>query len=54
MQTDHPDIVARLDRLDLRMGELLDLLAAQRAVKDWYTTAEIARILGKADFTVRE
>jgi hypothetical protein len=54
MQTDHPDIVARLDRLDLRMGELLDLLAAQRAVKDWYTTAEIARILGKAVFTVGE
>jgi hypothetical protein len=54
MQTDHPDIVARLDRIDLRMGELLDLLVAQRAVKDWYTTAEIAKILDKAEFTVRE
>src|SRR5438309_7924865 len=54
MQPDHPDILARLDRLDSRIGELHDLLTAQRTVKDWYTTAEVARVLGKADFTVRE
>jgi hypothetical protein len=54
MQTDHPEILARLDRLELCVGEVRDLLVAQRSVKDWYTTAEIARILGKAEFTVRE
>jgi Helix-turn-helix domain len=54
MQTDHPDILARLDRLELCVGEVRDLLVAQRDVKDWYTTAEIAKILGKAEFTVRE
>jgi hypothetical protein len=54
MQTNHPDILARLDRLELCVGEVRDLLVAQRAVKDWYTTAEIAKILDKAEFTVRE
>jgi hypothetical protein len=54
MQTDHPEILARLDRLDARVSQWLDLLVAQRAVKDWYTTAEITKILGKAEFTVRE
>jgi hypothetical protein len=34
MQTDHPDILARLDRLELCVGEVRDLLVAQRAVKD--------------------
>jgi hypothetical protein len=32
----------------------LDQLVQQRTVKEWYTTAEVAQILGKADFTVRE
>lgn len=26
----------------------------QRSVKDWYTTAELAEILGRSEFTVRE
>ncbi len=48
------------DRLDLilqrldRMAAVLEDLAKQRTVKDWYSTEEIARILGKAEFTVRE
>jgi hypothetical protein len=32
----------------------LQLLVAQRTVKDWYSTAEVADLLGKAEFTVRE
>jgi hypothetical protein len=54
MQPDHPDILARLDRLDSRIGELHDLLVTQRTVKDYYTTAEVAALIGKAEFTVRE
>ena len=42
-----------LERLG-RMEEALMLLVRQRTVKDWYSTAEIAEILGKAEFTVRE
>ena len=29
-------------------------LGEQRTVKEWYSTAEVATILGKAEFTVRE
>lgn len=36
------------------VGEILDLLRTQRTIKDYYTTAEVAQLLGKAEFTVRE
>jgi hypothetical protein len=49
-----PEVVARLDRLDAKLDELADLLIRQRTVKDYYTTAEVAEITGKAEFTVRE
>src|SRR5262249_57434362 len=32
----------------------LATLVEQRTVKDWYGTEEVAKILGKAEFTVRE
>jgi hypothetical protein len=41
------------DRLD-RIESLLAALVERQAVKDWYTTEEIARLVGKAEFTVRE
>ena len=41
------------ERLD-RIESLLEGLIQQRTVKDWYTIAEAAEILGKAEFTVRE
>lgn len=34
--------------------EILDLLISQRTVKDFYSTAEVAEMLKKAEFTVRE
>lgn len=34
--------------------EVRDLLVSQKTVKDFYTTAEVATMLGKAEFTVRE
>jgi hypothetical protein len=40
----------RLDRIEAALG----LLVQQRTIKDWYSTAEIAGIVGKAEFTVRE
>jgi helix-turn-helix protein len=43
-------LVLQLNRIE----EKLDLLLQQRTVKDWYTTAEVAQVLGKAEFTVRE
>jgi predicted site-specific integrase-resolvase len=29
-------------------------LVEKQQLKDWYTIAEVARVLGKAEFTVRE
>ena len=40
----------RLDRIEAS----LNLLVQQRTVKDWYTTGEVAQLVGKAEFTVRE
>jgi len=44
------EILERLERLE----GLLVVLVEGRTVKDWYTTAEVAHALGKAEFTVRE
>lgn len=43
-------ILERLDRIETAVTEML----RQRAVKDWYSTDEVAQMLGKAEFTVRE
>ncbi len=43
-------LVERLDRIEAA----LQALVRQKAVKDWYSTTEIAEILGKAEYTVRE
>ncbi|MCY2993348.1 MAG: helix-turn-helix domain-containing protein [Planctomycetota bacterium] len=43
-------LVQRLERIET----LLEQLVSQRTVKDWYTIAEVAQILGRAEFTVRE
>jgi hypothetical protein len=44
------DVRARLARIEGTLKALLE----RQAVKDWYTTAEVARLLGKAEYTVRE
>ena len=44
------ELHARLERIEA----LLTSLVEQRTVKEWYSTAEVATLLGKAEFTVRE
>src|SRR6202035_4019772 len=41
------------DRLD-KIESLLLVLVERQQTKEWYTTAEFARLVGKAEFTVRE
>lgn len=51
------NLLRRLDEVLVRMTQVevtLDQLVQQKAIKDWYTTSEVAAILGKAEFTVRE
>src|SRR5260221_9985381 len=51
MQTEvHENVAERLQRIE----QMLEILVQQRTVKEWYSTAEVAGILSKAEFTVRE
>ena len=55
MNTDTPqEIITRLGRIEMQLAEVRDLLASQKTLKDYYSTAEVAEALGKAEFTVRE
>ncbi len=42
-----------LERLE-RLETALAMLVRQRMVKEWYSTTEVAELLGRAEFTVRE
>jgi hypothetical protein len=41
------------ERLE-KIEELLLTLVERQAVREWYTTHEFARTVGKAEFTIRE
>jgi hypothetical protein len=43
-------LMQRLDRIEAALATLV----RREAVKDWYSTDEVANLLGKAEFTVRE
>jgi hypothetical protein len=44
------EVIGRLARIET----MLESLARQRTVKEWFTTEEVAATMGKAAFTVRE
>lgn len=44
------DISERLERIET----LLESLLEERTAKEWYSTSETAKILGKSEYTVRE
>jgi hypothetical protein len=44
------EIVERLGKIEATLA----LLVSQRTVKDWYSTEEIAQLVGREEFTVRE
>lgn len=48
--TTNDELLARLAKIETLLASLVE----QRTVKEWYSTAEVAAILGKAEFTVRE
>lgn len=51
MNTDKlDDLTTRLTRIE----QAIELLVRERTIKEWYSTAEVARLLGRAEFTVRE
>ncbi len=44
------DFLKRLERIE----DVLQQLLEQKTVQQFYSTSDVARILGKAEFTVRE
>jgi hypothetical protein len=44
------ELFRRLERIEAALG----VLVQRQAVKDFYTTDEFAKLVGKAEFTVRE
>lgn len=52
--TDISELLALVASRLTRIETSLDLLVQQKLVKEWYTTAEVAKVLDKANFTVRE
>ena len=42
------------ERLEERGAMLVVLLVERQQVREWYTTDEFARAVGKAEFTIRE
>ena len=51
---DHKEMIRRLMETQEALGNIQGLLDDQRTVKQWYTPVELAELLGKAPFTVRE
>lgn len=43
-------LIDRLERIEATLAQL----AEKQTAKEWYATDELARIVGKAEFTVRE
>ena len=47
---DWPVLLAKLNKIEEALAEL----RSQQIIRDWYSTDEVAKLLGKAEFTVRE
>ena len=50
MTPPNDELLARLAKIEALLASLVE----QRTIKEWYSTAEVATLLGKAEFTVRE
>ncbi len=50
MATSNDELLSRLTKIETLLASLVE----QRTIKEWYSTAEVATLLGKAEFTVRE
>lgn len=48
--TTNDELLTRLAKIETLLASLVE----QRTVKEWYSVADLAMILGKAEFTIRE
>jgi hypothetical protein len=57
LEPDAASLAEQLDAVEQRLQRIetaLQQLVEQRTTREWYTTAELALLLGKAEFTIRE
>ena len=50
MSSDADNLIQRLDRIEAALA----ILVERQTIKEWYGTEELSKLLGKAEFTVRE
>lgn len=50
MTTSHDELLSQLVKIETLLASLVEY----RAIKEWYSTAEVATMFGTAEFTVRE
>jgi hypothetical protein len=46
----YEEVIQRLERIEAAVITLVE----RQTLKEWYSTEEVAKMLGKAEFTVRE
>jgi hypothetical protein len=49
-----PGLEARLSGIEILLAEIHAFLAAPKVARDWYTVEEVAAMLDKTPYTVRE
>ena len=49
-----PELEHRICGMESMLAEIHEMLASRQVEKDWYTVREVAEILKKSEFTVRE
>ena len=47
-------IATRLSAIETAVKEIRQIVSGQHFEKDWYTTGELAEILGKSQYTIQE
>jgi len=53
-QADISGFETRLSDMETLLTQIHQMLSNQQVEKDWYTVREVAEILGRSEFTVRE
>ena len=54
LQASSPDLENRISGMEEMLVEIHAMLANRKPEKDWYTVREVAEVLERSEFTVRE
>ena len=52
--TGRPELETRISGMESMLAEIHQMLSDRQVEKDWYTVREVAEILKRSEFTVRE